>query len=255
MEKLYVIKIGASVLENTELFEAFLTDFIALPSPKILVHGGGSVLDKYAASLQLPQTMVKGRRLTDAETRDLAVMVYAGLLNKRIVARLQMAECPALGLSGTDAHLLLAEKRNHSHIDYGYVGDLKPSGVNHLKIQQLLTLVDTLVFSSITVDYQGVLLNTNADSIACNIAIAMQAIYDVELVYCFEQAGVLDEKGQVIPLINLRTFSKLKEANIIQNGMIPKLTYAIEAIKGKVQTVRICKASMLHSSGTKIARA
>ena len=258
MQKLYVIKIGGNIIDDDVKLHAFLKDFAAVPGHKILVHGGGKLATRMAESMGIPQQMVDGRRITDSETLKIITMVYAGFINKNIVALLQSLQCNAIGLSGADGNVVLSHKRVHSKIDYGFVGDVDE--VNIPLIHSLLQANAALVFSPITHDGKGVLLNTNADTIAQEIAKAMSGTFAVSLIYCFEKAGVLRnpaDDDDVIKRINQATFVELKEDNVITEGMIPKLENAFAALSAGVNVVTIGSASNLNlmlqqKSGTSI---
>lgn len=258
MQKLYVIKIGGNIIDDDAKLHSFLKDFAAVPGHKILVHGGGKLATRMAESMGIPQQMVDGRRITDSETLKIITMVYAGFINKNIVALLQSLQCNAIGLSGADGNVVLSHKRVHSKIDYGFVGDVDE--VNIRLIHSLIQTNAALVFSPITHDGKGVLLNTNADTIAQEIAKAMSGIFSVSLIYCFEKAGVLRNPADdedVIKRINQATFVELKEDHVITEGMIPKLENAFAALDAGVNVVTIGSASNLYlmleqKSGTSI---
>ena len=246
MEKLYVIKIGGNIVDNPTLLTNFLTAFSTIEGQAILVHGGGKLATSLATTLGVEQTMVEGRRITDGETLKIVTMVYAGYINKNIIAQLQALHVNAMGLSGVDGNLLKAHKRANANIDYGFVGDI--DSVNQAFIQQQLANQLRLVVAPITHDGAGQLLNTNADSIAQSVAVAMSGLYEVHLVYGFEKEGVLADvtnEGSVISSINHLTFSQLKKENVIFEGMIPKIDNAFLALHGGVQSVIIGKAEKL----------
>lgn len=246
MEKLLVIKIGGNIVDDDAALSAFLTSFANLEGHKILVHGGGKLATRMAAQLNIPQQMVDGRRITDAETLKIVTMVYAGFINKNIVAALQARHCNALGLCGADGDVILAHKRNHPVLDYGFVGDVDT--INAKLIATLLEQNISLVFAPITHDQQGQLLNTNADTIAQEIAKGLSAYYATTLVYSFEKAGVLldaEDDSTVIPVINPAYYHELKQQQKIFAGMIPKLDNAFEAIRSGVKKVIIGKAEQL----------
>jgi acetylglutamate kinase len=247
MEKLYVIKIGGNIVDNPVMLTNFLTAFSKLEGQAILVHGGGKLATSLAETLDVAQTMVEGRRITDGETLKIVTMVYAGYINKNIIAQLQALHVNAMGLSGVDGNLIKAHKRANANIDYGFVGDIDE--VNQEFIQQQLANQLRLVVAPITHDGAGQLLNTNADTIAQNIAVAMSGLYQVHLVYGFEKEGVLADvtnEASVISSINNLTYSELKKENIIFEGMIPKIDNAFFALNGGVQSVIIGKAEKLH---------
>ncbi len=261
---LSIIKIGGNIIDDETKLSAFLKDFATISGHKILVHGGGKMATRVAEAMGIKQEMIEGRRITDAETLKVVTMVYAGYINKNIVAQLQATGCNSLGLSGADGNIIRSHKRLASSplgaggLDYGYAGDVDE--VNAILIQQLLEQNISLVFCPITHDKNGLLLNTNADTIAQEIAKAMSSLYNVSLIYCFEKAGVLmdaADNNSVIPVINAVTFLQLKEKNIIADGMIPKLQNAFAALDAGVQQISIGHADNLqqlitHQSGTSI---
>lgn len=257
MQKLNIIKIGGNIVNDESLLDDFLQKFIQLDDPKILVHGGGSSASDLCKKLNIPIQMNQGRRITDAPALDVAVMVYAGLINKNIVARLQGLSCNALGLSGADLNTIPAKKRTGANIDYGFVGDISADEVNAYFIQRLLDEQIVPVFPAITHDNQGQLLNTNADTIASTLAIALSKKYNVQLTYCFEKIGVLqdvNDESSLIDHLSREQFSALKQGGIIQEGMIPKLDTAFEALSQNVQRVYIKHAKNLTNQiGTELA--
>jgi acetylglutamate kinase len=246
MENLYVIKIGGNIIDDDALLSVFLKKFAAIKSKKILVHGGGKLATRLAEKLGIPQQMVDGRRITDAETLKIVTMVYAGYINKNIVAELQSLQCNAIGLSGADGNSILAHKRENAAIDYGFAGDI--DRVNTGWFLQLLENGLSPIVSSITHNGKNQLLNTNADTIAQEIAQSMISSFKVSLVYGFEKSGVLldVEKGDsVIQVLKAEDYRKLKESNKIFAGMIPKLDNAFAAIKQGVHRVIIGKGEEL----------
>jgi acetylglutamate kinase len=245
---LRIIKIGGNIIDNSSKLQAFLQAFSSLDGPKILVHGGGKIASEFGEKLGIQAKMHNGRRITDKPTLDLVTMVYAGLINKNIVAGLQANQCNAIGLSGADANSLLARKRPVKDIDFGFVGDVIVGGVFTQMIKNLLELGLTPVFCPITHDGAGSLLNTNADTIASQLAVALASSYSTELIYCFEKKGVLrnvEDEDSVIPEINRAEFNKLLEQGIIADGMIPKLENALASVELGVKQVRIMEASEL----------
>jgi len=253
MDKLYIIKIGGNILDNEEKLSSFLKEFAAVEEKKILVHGGGKLATKLAEQLNVPQQMVEGRRITDAETLKIVTMVYAGYINKTIVAQLQAKGCNAIGVSGADGNIIQAHKRVHATIDYGFAGDVDL--INSSLIQMLLQQNISLVIAPITHDKQGQLLNTNADTIAQEIAKGLSRQFDVNLIYSFEKAGVLldaNDDHSVVSTINPASYKELKEKKLVFAGMIPKLDNAFAALNSGVKKVIIGKAENLHqlSAGT-----
>ena len=248
MEQLTIIKIGGNVIDNSANLHRFLLDFTALPGKKILVHGGGKVATDLGISLGVEAKMVEGRRITDIETLRIVTMVYAGLINKNMVAQLQAKGCNAIGLSGADGNIIQAVKRPVVTIDYGFVGDIPEAAIDTYTLNSLLQAGLTPVLCAITHDGEGQLLNTNADTIASAVAVSMSAVYHTSLVYCFEKKGVLkdvDDESSLVKEIKSAEFEGLKEEGIVSGGMIPKLHNAFEAIKAGVSTVYIGKADEL----------
>ncbi len=247
MEKLYVIKIGGNIVDNPTLLTEFLTAFSKIKGQAILVHGGGKLATSLGTALGVAQTMVEGRRITDAETLKIVTMVYAGYINKNIVAQLQALGVNAMGLTGADANLMSAHKRTGTKIDYGFVGDV--DGINESLITQLLNSNMKLVIAPITHDGNGQLLNTNADTIAQSIATGMAKHFQVHLIYGFEREGVLSDlnnPSSVIAFIDRPAYGTLKDQNVIFEGMIPKIDNAYLALEGGVQSVIIGKAEKLN---------
>ena len=248
-EALFVIKIGGNIIDNPEKLTDFLQHFTALKGKKILIHGGGKLATQLAKDLGIAQEMVEGRRITDAATLKIVTMVYAGYINKNIVAQLQGNGSNAIGFTGADANLIKAHKRlasTSNGIDYGFVGDV--DAVNTAAIEPLLKQDIAIVVAPITHDGNGQLLNTKADTIAQSIATAMAVNYKVALLYCFEKAGVLldaNDDTSVIASINQAYFKKLKDAQLIFAGMIPKLDNAFAALEKGVQKVIIGKAESI----------
>jgi acetylglutamate kinase len=248
MKKLYIIKIGGKVIDDPENLEKFLLDFTKIKNHKILVHGGGKIASELAKRLGISQALVNGRRITDAETLKVTTMVFAGLVNKQIVALLQEKGVNALGLSGADGNAITSAKRNVIDIDYGFVGDVNISGVNITLISSLLSSEITPVFSAIIHDGKGQLLNTNADTIASVLAVALSKEYEVQLNYCFEKKGVLkdiDDENSVISSITKTKYKQLLAEGVISKGMIPKLDNAFEAIQNGVKSVMIAHSNEL----------
>lgn len=244
--KISVIKIGGNVIDFPDKLEEFLSIFAKVPGAKILVHGGGVMASRFGESMGIMPEMVDGRRITDKDTLDMVTMVYAGLISKTVVAKLQALKVNALGLTGADGNLIRSVKRPVRGIDYGFVGDIQE--VNSNLLQQLLQIDVLPVVNAITHDKKGQLLNTNADSIASSIATSLAGEHHVDLYFCFNKSGVLvDENNEqsIIPLINEDIYSELRKENVIHSGMIPKLDNAFEALKQGVQRVWIGKAENL----------
>ena len=246
MKPLSVIKIGGNVVDSPEALDAFLDDFIAMPNDKILVHGGGVMASQTLRRLGIEPKMVDGRRITDEQTLRVAVSVYAGWLNKNIVAKLQARRCNALGLSGADGDSIEADIRPKEPIDFGFVGDVRSVDIKFLDM--LLEQGITPVLCAVTHDRKGTLLNTNADTIASSVARAMAAIRQVSLTFCFEKNGVLadpEDENSVISHIDRQGFAEMKASGAVSAGMIPKLDNAFAAIDAGVQRVIIKNSANL----------
>lgn len=248
---LKIIKIGGNVIDDEVALHAFLEDFAALAPPKILVHGGGKIATQLAIRLGVETKMVGGRRITDQASLDVVVMTYAGLLNKKVVACLQKNACNAIGLSGADAGSMLSRKRSHPEIDFGFVGDVQ--SVHSENISKLLQAGFTPVFCAITHDREGQLLNTNADTIASELAIGMSESYQTELIYCFEKKGVLkdvNDENSVIEHIDSQKYIELKNEKIIADGMLPKMENCFHALQNNVSKVIIGNPSVVGGKET-----
>ena len=241
-----VIKIGGGVLENEAQRDAFLRQFAALEGPKVLVHGGGRLATTMAERLGVKTQMIDGRRVTDKETLDIVTMVYGGLVNKQVVTLLHTMGVNAIGLTGADGGWMRSVKRPIKNgIDYGYVGDVTEVHGEHLRM--LLDNGLTPVIAPITYSEEGLLLNTNADTVASETAVSLAP--EVQLTFCFEKAGVLsnpDDETSVIAKITPETYTQLKADGIISGGMIPKIDNAFAAIEHGVQSVRITHANNLQ---------
>ena len=263
MQKLTVVKIGGNIVDDEEALSLFLQSFAKIEGHKILVHGGGKLATRLAEAMGIKQQLVDGRRITDGETLKIVTMVYAGYINKNIVAQLQMNDCNAIGISGADGNAVKAHKRHTINatgntIDYGFVGDV--DAVNAAFIKNLLDQQLTPVMAPITHDGLGQLLNTNADTIAQETAVAMSSLYATTLIYSFEKSGVLhdiNDENSVISKIRPGDYLELKTKELIFAGMIPKLDNAFSAINKGVSKVIIGKANNLDEmvqgrSGTTI---
>ena len=246
MEKLNIIKIGGNIIENESSLKEFLRLFSNLEGKKILIHGGGKLASSIASKLGIPSKMVNGRRITDAATLEVITMVYGGLINRNIVAKLQAMHINAIGLTGADANSITSDKRPVKEIDFGFVGDVKK--VAKTSINKLIEANFIPVFCAITHDGNGQLLNTNADTIASQIAIGMSTLYETTLYYCFDLKGVLkdvNDRNSVIEHINFKTYTQLLDDKIIVNGMLPKLENCFHALQNGVHTVNMGNTSML----------
>jgi acetylglutamate kinase len=259
-QKLIIVKIGGNVLDNPAQLTQVLKAFHSIKDFKILVHGGGKKASDVLNKLGIEPRMADGRRITDAETLEVIQMVYAGLINKNIVTELQALSCNAIGLSGADANTITAKKRPVKTIDYGFAGDIK--SINFEMITNLLNLKLTPVFCSVMHDSKGQILNTNADTVAAKLAAAMSKNFEVELLYCFEKNGVLqnsENEDSVIKQITPASFEVLTNQKIIGNGMIPKIHNALFAVQNGVRSCRIMNSVKLNEytagklTGTEIA--
>lgn len=241
-----VIKIGGGILENETSRELFLRQFASVEGPKVLVHGGGRLATTMAERLGVKTQMIDGRRVTDKETLDIVTMVYGGLVNKQLVASLQAMGINAIGLTGADGGWMKAVKRPVKNgIDYGFVGDV--TEVNGALLRSLVDRGLTPVIAPITFCQEGVLLNTNADTIASETAISLAP--EVQLTFCFEKAGVLrdaEDESSLITRITRESYSQLLAEGIVSGGMIPKIDNAFAALQKGVQSVRITHANNLQ---------
>lgn len=248
MEDLFIIKIGGETLSSKETLLNCLKAIAACGKKVILVHGGGKKVTELAQKLFIPQQMVEGRRITSLETLELCMMVYAGLINKNIVAGLSAKKHVAIGLSGADLNCIVSKKRDASVINYGFVGDIVK--VDEMVFENFITQNLIPVVNSISISEDGELLNTNADVMAAEIAKAMSDKYKVHLLYCFEKNGVLKditEENSVIPDISKTDFTQKKETKQIADGMIPKLQTAFRALYHGVEEARILKSDALEN--------
>jgi acetylglutamate kinase len=243
LQALTIVKIGGNIVDNPTALTQFLQDFHSIQGAKILVHGGGKIATELSKTMNITPVMIDGRRVTDAETLKIVTMVYGGLINKNIVAQLQSLGTDAIGLTGADGNIILSHKRKHPTIDYGFVGDI--DRVNAAKINSLLLVGFTPIFAPLTHDLKGNILNTNADTVASEIAIALSDFYQVQFFYCFEKKGLLKDinnENSYIKNIKIDEISTLKEDGTIVAGMIPKVDNITNAIKRGVRQVRLCHA-------------
>lgn len=246
MKKLSIVKIGGNVIEDKTELNRFLVNFSKLEGLKILVHGGGKLATKLASRMGIETKMTNGRRITDAKSLEVITMVYGGLTNKNIVAQLQALGTNAIGLTGADGNTIQAHKRPVKEVDFGFVGDL--DGINAELIDALLSNGLTPAFCAISHDGHGQLLNTNADTIASEIAIGMSKNYETTLYYCFEKKGVLrdvSDEDSVIAHIDSKSYNDLLDKKVIVEGMLPKMHNCFQALKQKVDKVCIGDISML----------
>lgn len=247
-QKLDIIKIGGNLIDDEKALKVAISAFSENKNLKILVHGGGKMATKLSTKLGIITQMQKGRRVTTAEDLEVVTMVYAGLINKKIVVKLQALNCNAIGLSGADLNSIQANKRQNTEIDFGFVGDIV--NINIENVNTLLLNNFCPVFSAITHDGSGQLLNTNADSVAARLASAFAEIYQVRLLYCFEKNGVLIyplDEYSVIPALQEQYYIDLKNKGIIQDGMLPKLDNCFEALKNGVNEVLIGSPEIINS--------
>lgn len=255
MERLTIVKVGGKVVEEKESLEQLLIQFSQIRGKRILVHGGGRLATSMAERLGIVTKMVEGRRITDSETLEIVTMVYAGLVNKNIVAGLQAKGCNSIGLTGADLNIIRAVKRPVKDIDYGFVGDVM--GVNTSELRLLLNEEVVPVMAPITHDAKGQLLNTNADTIAADLAIELSNYYTVNLFYCFEKKGVLlnpEDENSVISELSYDRFKELQVNGIINEGMIPKLDNGFSAMRNGVSQVLITNPDQISMArGTRLS--
>jgi len=253
MEQLFVVKIGGNVIDADAALKDFLHDFAQVPGKKILVHGGGKIATTFGGRLGIAPNYIHGRRITDDATLELVTMVYGGLVNKKIVAALQSEGCNAIGLTGADGNAVPAVKRPVQETDFGWVGDIKEN-IETITLEVLLDNSLVPVLAPLTHDGNGQLLNTNADTIASAIAVALSKKYQVRLVYCFEKKGVLENveyDDSVIPLITKEKYKNLLEENKLFEGILPKIDNAFAAIGKGVNEVLIGDAKdLLQNTGS-----
>lgn len=251
MSVLKIIKIGGNIIDNDDALNAFLVAFSKLKGPKLLVHGGGKLATKLANQMGIEVKMTNGRRITDADTLDIITMVYAGKINKNIVAKLQALNCNSVGFSGADGNSIVSIKRPVKKVDFGFVGDVNK--VNTKTMAVLLENKVTPVFCAITHDENGQLFNTNADTIASELAIGFSNQFKTELFYCFEKNGVLQDMNNdnsIIENINTKTYQSLINEGVIADGMLPKLNNCFHAIDNQVSKVCIGKPEMLFNKNS-----
>ena len=250
MESLIILKIGGNVIDNPPVLETVLRDFATWQTPRILVHGGGKIANRLMEKLGIVPKMVEGRRITDRETLDIVTMVYGGLINKNVVATLQSHSCNAIGLTGADANVIPARKRPVKEVDYGFAGDIDVKFISGEMLDYLLKTGLVPVMAPLTHDGAGSMLNTNADTIASGVAIALAQTYRVQLVFCFEKNGVLRDPADdnsVIDFLDETLFRQYRNEGVITAGMIPKLDNAFAALHSGVAEVRICSPDGLKA--------
>ncbi|HEX5150351.1 MAG TPA: acetylglutamate kinase [Parafilimonas sp.] len=263
MNKLFIIKVGGNIIDNEEKLKSFLQSVASVQSHKILVHGGGKIATEIGNKLGIESKYINGRRITDDASIDLVTMVYGGFINKKIVAQLQSFNCNAIGLTGADGNIIPATKRppkkmtkeNNSTelVDFGWVGDLDSAKLNVESLKLLLDNGLIPVFAPLTHDENGHILNTNADTIASSLAVALSAYYDIRLIYCFEKKGVLenvDDENSVIHLITKEKYKQLLDGQKLFAGILPKIDNAFAAIDAGVHEVLIGDANDLIQNTT-----
>lgn len=254
MSALTILKIGGALLQQPDALSDCLRYFHELPGHKILVHGGGRRASQISKALGITPRMHEGRRITNEATLEVVTMVYAGLENKRTVAQLQALGCPAIGLSGADANIILSEKRKGGAVDYGFAGDV--ISVQWEQLQALLNAGLVPVCCAITHDGQGQLLNTNADTIAASLAAGLAPYYEVELQYCFEQPGVMrniNDPASLIPSLNPDSYAYYRTNGVIVDGMVPKLDNALRAVQAGARRAVIANLEgLIENRGTEI---
>lgn len=247
-EPVKIFKIGGKVIDHAEELPAFLKDFAAVPGPKILVHGGGKIATQMAEQMGVATQMIEGRRVTTQEMLDVVLMVYGGLVNKKMVAQLQALGCNAVGLTGADMNCMVATQRPTHPVDYGFAGDIQH--INSVVFSSLLHQNITPVLAPLTHDQQGQLLNTNADTIAATTAVALAPAFSVALYYCFEKTGVLtdiQDESSLIEQLSFDHYQALKKKGIIADGMVPKLDNAFHTMQQGVAQVCIMHHSQVKN--------
>jgi acetylglutamate kinase len=254
MDRLTIIKVGGKVVEEPESLNALLDQFNKISGNKLLVHGGGRTATEMAKRLGIETQMVEGRRITDTNMLEVVTMVYGGLVNKKIVAALQARGMNAIGLTGADLNLIHAHKRPVKDIDYGYVGDVDDVNVSELRL--LISENVIPVIAPLTHDGNGQLLNTNADTIASEMATELSNYFNVYLFFCFEKKGVLidpDDESTVIYDLDLKLFNKYKAEGIISDGMVPKLENGFRAkMKGVKEILITNPENIATGRGTRL---
>lgn len=251
-QKVSIVKIGGSLIEDEKVLDDFLKGFSLMEDPKILVHGGGKLATELAGRLGIETKMANGRRITDKSSLEVITMVYGGLANKNIVAKLQSLNCNAIGLSGADANTIQSVKRPVQEIDFGFVGDVKK--VNPESISLFLINGITPVFCALTHDQKGQLLNTNADTIASEVAISLSKLFETHLYFCFEKAGVLrnvEDENSVIEHVDRKSYENLLAQGVIADGMLPKLHNCFHALNSGVAKVHVGNLKMISDARVK----
>lgn len=250
MEKLQIIKIGGNVIDSEELLNSFLFSFSTIKEKKILVHGGGKIATQTGNKLGIVSKYIDGRRITDDDTLELVTMVYGGHINKKIVVQLQSMGCDAIGITGADAGLLPAVKRSVGEIDYGWAGDLSAKDIPAKKWEMFLNANLIPVVAPLTFEKSGHLLNTNADTIAAQLAMALSDIFEISLIFCFEKKGILEDvnnENSLISKLDENKYENLKKENKIAAGILPKIQNAFISRKSGVKRVMIGNSTELIS--------
>ena len=248
LPQLSIVKIGGEILNDTGRKALFLNRFTAIEGPKILVHGGGKQASLVASKMGIEAKMIQGRRVTDAQNLDVALMVYAGLLNKKLVAELQALGDRACGISGADGDAIRASKRPSHPIDFGYAGDIESVNASFLHLLLQRDLVP--VICALTHDGNGQMLNTNADTIAAETAISLSSHFATSLYYVFDKPGVLknvNDESSIVPILDVNTYQEMRKNNSIYEGMIPKLDNGFHALRNNVSTVVLGNQDMLNN--------
>lgn len=253
MNTIKVVKIGGKVIDNESKLDQFLRDFVSLDGKKILVHGGGKIASDVAEKLGIETKMIDGRRITDTDMLDVVTMVYGGLVNKKIVAKLQALNCNSLGLSGADMNVIRSKKRSTEPVDFGFVGDIE--SVDGIMLNSLLNEGITPVIAPLTHDGKGQLLNTNADNIAGFIATELAREFDVQLDLCFDLEGVMNGE-KLITEMNLLLYRHLEGIEVIKEGMLPKLDLGFKALNAGAKRVRIVGFEFVNDpdKGTRLVK-
>ena len=250
-QTLKIFKIGGNVIDDSHALQNFLADFSSLPLPKILIHGGGKLASDLSKKMGIMPNLINGRRITDEPTLDIVTMVYAGLINKKIVAQLQQNGTNAIGLSGADGNVIQSRKRDANPIDYGFVGDIEK--INNALITNLLQHNLCPVFCAITHNMKGILLNTNADTITAELAISLENEYEIEVIYVFEKLGLLsniDDENSLIPFIKTSDIFALKKDNTISGGMLPKVDNIENLLNNGIKKVYLCHPNQVKNLDT-----
>ncbi len=253
-QKLSIVKVGGKLIEEPNDLNSLLIKFLKIDGAKILVHGGGRLATTLAEKLGIETQFIDGRRITDEKTLEVVTMVYGGLVNKNIVAKLQANNTNAIGLTGADLNYMQANKREVKDVDYGYVGDIEKININELSM--LINQNVVPVLAPLAHDKNGSMLNINADTIASETAIAFSSKFDVELIFCFEKPGVLldaNNDSTIINNLNAKQYKQLKESGAIHTGMIPKLDNSFKAISKGVKIIRITNIKGINNGGTTIS--